>query len=312
MVNSCGDSSLPHSTFLRFPKDQRNRIIALPAFLGGEFNTAGVKWISSFPGNDRRRIDRATAVIVLNSVDTGLPIALLEGAVISAKRTAASAALAARYLYRNVDFDSVGLIGCGLINFEVARFLLIIYPWLKKLIVYDKHQARAQQFAEKCKELSGGLNVVIVGGIDEVLSSSTLVSIATTAGAPHINNISRCRPGAVILHISLRDLAPEIILNVDNVVDDIDHVCREETSIHLAERLAGNREFINRTMAEVISGNPVTAREVRAVTVFSPFGLGVLDIAVSRLVYDMAQSQNRGAVIESFFPLPWTRRPGGE
>src|SRR5690349_5737256 len=155
-----GASSLPHSTFLRFPDDNRNRIIALPAYLGGDDAIAGVKWIASFPGNHERGIERASAVVIINSVETGLPEAILEGSLISASRTAASAALAAQYLHADRPVDMIGLIGCGVINFTIARFLLAVFPAITTFVLFDTNAQQAQQFALRCQELREGTRAV--------------------------------------------------------------------------------------------------------------------------------------------------------
>ena len=308
LAHADGDSSLPHSTFLRFPADSESRIIALPAYLGQDFGVAGIKWISSFPRNLQQQLERASAVVVLNSLQTGRPEALIEGSIISAKRTAASAALAARSLQNGHRASSASLIGCGLINFEIARFILAACPEVRRFYVYDLDAERARWFGAKCRELAEGIECEVVGDWREAFRSSRLVSLATTASVPHIPDLSDCQPGTVVLHISLRDIAPEAILECDNVVDDVDHVCRAQTSVHLAEQLSGNRDFIRCTLADVLTGRAAPRRDAEGVTVFSPFGVGVLDLAVASCTRDYGLTQNCGTVISSFLPDTWIER----
>jgi len=307
-AHSGSESSLPPSTFLRFPNDETNRIIALPAYLGGEFGTAGIKWISSFPGNLDQGIDRAAAVIILNSVTTGRPHAMLEGSIISAKRTAASAALAARALHEDHQVRSVGIVGCGPINFEIQRFLLSIFPSIKTLYLYDLSPEHAERFKLTCEETFEGITAEVVADLQALFGTSSLVSLATTAVHPYISDLSGLAPGSTILHVSLRDLVPEIILSSDNVVDDVEHVCRAQTSIHLAEQLVGTREFIRCTIADVTRGTAPPKRDTKSITVFSPFGLGVLDLAVAEFVYKRAVKEGKGTLIESFLPASWLQR----
>ena len=294
-----GESSLPHSLFLRFPADERNRIIALPAYLGDGFGIAGMKWISSFPANLELGLNRASAVIILNSASTGQPQAILEGSLVSAKRTAASAALAASHLAAQ-EPRAVGIVGCGPINYEVTRFLLAVWPALKRFYVFDVDAERAEQFRQKCERLN--VEAEVVSELTTALRKAEMISFATTAGTPHVDSLSECIPGSTILHISLRDLSPEVILSCDNVVDDVAHVCRAQTSIHLAEQLTGNTDFIRCTLADILEGRATAKNDTQALTVFSPFGLGVLDLAVAHLVVERASEQRRGTLLKNFLP----------
>ncbi|HEV2148775.1 MAG TPA: 2,3-diaminopropionate biosynthesis protein SbnB [Longimicrobiaceae bacterium] len=308
-VHERGESSLPHSSFLRFPRpgQERDRVIALPAYLGDGFDVAGIKWISSFPGNLERGIDRASAALILNSTETGRPQAFLESSVISAKRTAASAALGASVLHRDADVSRLGLVGCGLINFEITRFLLAVFPGIRTLVLHDMDPARAALFGRQARRLSDRLEAVVVESPADVLAGAPLVSFGTTAVTPHVGDVSACPPGATILHVSLRDLTPEVILAADNVVDDADHVCRAQTSVHLAEQQTGGRDFIRSSLARITSGAEPARPDPERISVFSPFGLGVLDLAVGQLVQELAREQGIGTRIGDFFPRPWGR-----
>ncbi|MER7417346.1 2,3-diaminopropionate biosynthesis protein SbnB [Micromonospora peucetia] len=294
VLHAQGRTVLPHSVFLRFPQDARNRIIGLPAYLGDDTPVAGMKWISSFPGNLDRGLARASAAIVVNSMADGHPVALIEGSTISARRTAASAALAAGSLAPPAV--GVSLVGCGVINFEVLRFLRVALPGLAEVTVFDLDTGRAAAFARRCARWD--LKVNVAGGVEQALGAHPLVCLATTAGVPHLG-LARCRPGALVLHLSLRDILPADILTAVNVVDDADHVCRAATSLHLAEQETGNRDFIAADIGEILGGAG-WRHDPQRVTVYSPFGLGVLDLAVAELVRRTAARDGIGTWLPDF------------
>ena len=169
----------------------------------------------------------------------------------------------------------------------------------ERFLIYDLE-------AERARSLAGSLGpretveVAIASSLEEVLEGCPLVSFATTAVQPHVTDLSRCPAGAVLLHISLRDLSPEAILPCDNVVDDVDHAVRANTSLHLAEQITGRRDFIRCTLADILEGKAPTRRGDGSIAVFSPFGLGVLDIALGQLLTGAAIATGRGVVIPDF------------
>jgi ornithine cyclodeaminase/alanine dehydrogenase-like protein (mu-crystallin family) len=103
----------------------------------------------------------------------------------------------------------------------------------------------------------------------------------------------------VVLHISLRDLAPEILLASQNVVDDVEHVMKANTSPHLAEQRTGSRDFVTGTLAEIMLGRQSVNRS-RPI-IFSPFGMGILDLAVGKWVYDQAVAAGQEQRLSNFF-----------
>ena len=134
---------------------------------------------------------------------------------------------------------------------------------------------------------------------EQLIRSSDLVIFATIAGQPHVSDLSWFEHNPLVLHVSLRDLAPEILLASASIVDDIEHCLKASTSPHLAEQRTGNRDFLHGTLDDVIAGR-VTVPADRPV-IFSPFGLGVLDLAVGKYVYDEVARSGQLHIIDDFF-----------
>ncbi|MEV6650899.1 2,3-diaminopropionate biosynthesis protein SbnB [Streptomyces sp. NPDC051219] len=299
-LHGAGESVNPPSYFLRFPDRPSSRIIALPASIGGNVRVDGLKWISSFPENVAAGIPRASAVLILNDHDTGYPFACLESSIISATRTAASAALAADRLSRGRRRPTrVGFIGTGLIARYIHTFLAGTGWSFDDIGVHDASADSSAGFCGYLEPCGTASRITVHNTAEELIRCSDLVVFATVAGEPHVGEPSWFAHNPLVLHVSLRDLAPEIVLASANFVDDIEHCVKADTSPHLAEQLTGNREFLNGTLDDVMAGR-VTVPTDRPL-VFSPFGLGVLDLAVGKYVYDEVVRSGDLHVVDDFF-----------
>ncbi|CAL9613851.1 N-((2S)-2-amino-2-carboxyethyl)-L-glutamate dehydrogenase [Streptomyces sp. enrichment culture] len=204
-----------------------------------------MKWIASFPTN----IERASAAIVLDSLETSRPETLVEGSLISATRNSASAALAAELLTRGRRPDGLALIGCGVINLEILRHVQAALSGLKSLALYGGSAQRAVEFATRAAAVVPETEVLTLDSAERALAAHGLVSIATSAIEPHLD-LKAAVPGTVVLHISLRDLLPESLIDAHNIVDDVDHAMRERTSLELAVQAAEHRDFIDPRSAD--------------------------------------------------------------
>ncbi|MDX2850850.1 2,3-diaminopropionate biosynthesis protein SbnB [Streptomyces sp. PA03-3a] len=299
-LHSAGDSVNPPSYFLRFPDRPTARIIALPASIGGEVRVDGLKWISSFPENVAAGIPRASAVLILNDHDTGYPMACLESSIISATRTAAMAALAADRLSRpDRRPRRVGFFGTGLIARYIHTYLVGTGWHFDEVGVHDLSAESAKGFRGYVEQTGAPGRVTVYENPEQLVRESDLVVFATVAGRPHVGDMTWFGHKPLVLHMSLRDLTPEIVLGSTNVVDDVEHCLKADTSPHLAEQQTGTRDFLAGTLDDVIAGR-VALREDRPV-VFSPFGLGVLDLAVGKYVYDEVARSGELQVVDDFF-----------
>jgi N-[(2S)-2-amino-2-carboxyethyl]-L-glutamate dehydrogenase len=300
LAHDAGDTVNPQSVFLRFPERPDARIIGLPAHLRRPRPLSGIKWIASYPANIRSGTPRASAVLILNDGASGYPFACLEGAVISAARTAASAALAADVIRGgHRKLASLGVVGAGNISRYVLTFLCGLRWEIGTVHVHDIDPAAQIRFAEWLAAVSPDTKTTTAPGAEAVLAASDMTLFATVSSAPYVRNPDALAHCPTVLHLSLRDLAPELVLSSSNVVDDPQHVLSAGTSLALAMERCGNQSFITCTLADLL----LRRRELAAnkPTIFSPFGLGMLDLSVGEWIYRRAADSRELMTAPDFF-----------
>lgn len=294
-----GQAINPPSYFLSFPDKEKARIIALPALTTQNPRIAGIKWISSNPDNLKSNLKRASAVIILNNYETGYPIACLEGSIISALRTVYSAILVSEYLLDTRAKQTIGIVGAGNLS---EKFVQCInnQNWLvDKIILFDLDAHASIRLQEKITQINPTIEISVVKELKELITKSPLIFFSTTSSVPYVTELSWLTHNPIILNISLRDLAPEVLITSNNIVDDIKHVLNANTSPHLTQQKYGHSDFINCTVSELING--YNKFDNAKTTIFSPMGMGILDLVVASYIYDEAVKENLDIKVKNFF-----------
>jgi len=275
---AAGDYAQPVKPYLRY-RAKENRIIAMPGFLGGAFEVAGIKWIASFPGNLERGLPRAHSVVILNAADTGEPVAIVNTALLSVIRTASVSGLMLRHFDRARPLDGarVGIIGWGPIG---RHHLELCEQQLgARVAEYRLFDLRGVD----CSGLDDTVRarVRVVSSWQEAYQDADVFITCTVSSAPYVDRAPKA--GSLQLNVSLRDFTPSVYEHVRGgiVVDDWAEVCREGTDIERFHLDCGLEERDVKTLADVVLDGWVATLDRDRPVMFNPMGMAVFDLAVA-------------------------------
>ncbi len=168
----------------------------------------------------------------------------------------------------------------------------------RKISLYDVDHKEAERFSKWLRD-QHNLQADIHDRLEEAISHASLILFTTTAPAPYLADEKLFEHSPTVLHLSLRDICVNVILASQNIVDDVDHCLKANTSLHLAEMATRNRDFVSGTLVDVLERKFKLDHD--RPRIFSPFGLGVLDLAVGNFVLEVAISSNTAMALPDFF-----------
>lgn len=288
---NASDTVQPLKPYLRY-RDLTNRIIAMPAFVGGGINMAGLKWIASFPKNPMVGKARAHSVTILNNADDGVPVCIINTSLISIIRTASVSGWILRE-YLGVVAEkkrTVGIIGFGPIGQFHLKMIREAFPHaLDQVLVYDIN-ANIRQGDEG----ESTIPLRFCDSWQEVFTSADVLITCTVSPKPYIDLPPK--KGSLHLNVSLRDYFPECGKHMDFiVVDNWEEVCRENTDIEQMHKKIGlNKNDVYELSSEIFSHHLKAKLSTDATVMINPMGMAIFDIAVGTYYYRLANSTGIG------------------
>ncbi|MCL5045489.1 MAG: ornithine cyclodeaminase family protein [Actinobacteria bacterium] len=308
-LHGSGETVLPEKPVIRWggpeTEDTRGRIMSMPAYLGGSLDVAGIKWIASIPSNPRERnLPRGIGVIVLTDPHNGLPLAFMDGTLVSAMRTGAATGVAAKYLARR-DSQVVGLIGAGVQARTQLAALASVLPALQQVNVFDLNRSKAEQFAEAMGELHK-VGVMAVGSAREAIASAD-VFVTATVGTESYVRPEWLGPGVMQSEISFWDTPAETVAHFDRIVVDDWHQVSHH-AVDVAFRAVANGIVPQSQIEElgpIVAGKNPGRTDDRQRILFNPIGLAIHDVSTAYHLYRRACELGIGRELELWRDPIW-------
>ncbi len=288
---SRNDYSQPIKPYLRY-RNPKNRIIAMPAFAGGDVNMAGIKWIASFPENIDKGLARAHSVVVLNRAETGEPICIINTASLSIIRTASVSGLVLKYFnaVRPMMDIKVAIMGWGPIGRCHYRMCCDVFgDRIKQAHLFDIRNIKPGSVPKL-----GTHEVRIANDWREAYADADVFITCTVANAAYIDE--QPKPGSLHLNVSLRDYQLDVFDSFRDaiIVDDWAEVCRQQTDIERMHLEKGLQEKDTHSIVDVVESNCLAKLQVDQPVMFNPMGMAVFDIAIGTHYYNSAKCSGVG------------------
>jgi len=267
-------------------------IHAMPGYLPRK-RAAGLKWVSSFSGNTGLGIPPVMGLLILNDVQTGQPLAVMDCRWITAMRTGAVSAVAARYLAAQ-NANTVGIVGAGIQGRYNLLALAAALPGLERVRVFDIHPQTADGFVAA---LDGQLKLRIEIGQSpqEVIQGADIIVTATGRLDRPIFKEQWIGPGALVLPIHHRGWENETLHKVDQFITD------DWRQLNLAHEKVGGFDGPlpqrHTELGEIITGQKPGRENERQRIIDFNYGLAIEDVAVAGEIYTRAKARELGRML---------------
>lgn len=275
---------------------------------GGSFY-AVTKINANVPTNPSRRgLPSIQGVVVLFDAVTGVPLALMDSGVITAMRTAATSAVAARWLAVN-NASSLAMIGCGVQARAHVEALLQVRP-IRRVQAYDLDPATADSFCAEMQTIHG-LDCTALKTAREAADGSEIVVTSTPSRQP-ILGVGDVAQGTFIAAVGTdsedkQELTVDLLQTAAVVTDDIDQCAKIGDLHHAVVAGAMTTSAVRASLDQVVSGRRRGRIDDVEIVIFDSTGVAIEDAAAAAIVYEKAQIAGVGTAISlGEVPLPAT------
>jgi len=261
-------------------------IHAMPAYIPS-LGSAGMKWVSGYPENQAKGLPYISGLLVLNDPDTGIPTAVMDCTWITAMRTGAATAVAARYLARP-ESASVGILACGVQGHSNLEALRCLYG-IKEVRAYDVRPEVAEKFASETGARVAATPKEAVEGMDLVVTSGPILKEPT----PTIE-AGWLAPGAFASPVDFDSYwTPEALQEADKVATD-DH---GQMEYYRTEGYFKGTPRPYADLGEIAAGKKPGRESNSERTISVNLGLALDDMAVAIKIFEKASASGIGTTL---------------